>query len=880
MHFSLLVTGLAVGQAAATGWRLDAQKYPSPYNTNNECSTDQQTGYNWDNLEPGSFDSYGSNKFSGFTCGNSFGKRDGVTKRAFQDKCITADIDKEPKIECDGKDKMTIDSYQVSASWDTDIDAHHEMPDGSICKQTHRCTQGGNTVKNTQCAGSTKVTFKPKKGESGKNENGDSCAIGIHSIGFHCGDNAPSSSTQPAYSATSSAPAETSSASEYTSEVETTSSAPASSESSSEVPTTSTTESSPETTGDVGSVSSYGSSSEVPATSTTESSPETTSDVESPSGYESSSEVPATSTTESSPETTGDVASISSYGSSEVPATSSTESSPETTGDVASISSYGSSEVPATSSTESSPETTSLPIFSSYANASSTLPVESSVGVPTSYAVTESSATETAPASESSTEVSPESTAPVYESSSTVPTNSSAPAYSATTSSDVEVPSQTYATPNCPDVLPQCVSTWIGQTKCTDNSDSSCYCRDAEFVKNVMGCIEAWSDDDSKTEGSASYFQGICAPYIPENPAIITACPSVGKPTPASETSAAETPEETASVYSSSSTEGSPVTSSVPEESAPAYETSPASSTEASPATTTPTELTTSTIYSTVVSTITSCAADVTDCPAASQTTAVVTSSVAISTTICPVSEAETPASSSEASPETTSSSAPVEVPAPYTSEAPTSSSPASPEQATTSASSPAGEVPAPYTSEAPTSSSAASPEQITSASSPAGEVPAPYTSEVPAATSPATAPAGPSTTITYSSSVQVPCTYSTGESYGQEIPGSSTYATIDTTITVPQVVFFTSTITAPGSTNTISVGLAAGTPPAAPAYPTPTADAVGGSAKPTGSSGFGTSYVPTPTGYPVAPYEGSASAARTSFVGLAVCAVAAFFVM
>lgn len=807
MHFSLFVAGLAVGQAAATGWRLDAQKYPSPYNTNNECSTDQQTGYTWDNLEPGSFDSYGSNKFSGFKCGNSFGKRDGITKRSFQDKCITADIDKEPKIECDGKDKMTIDSYQVSASWDVDVDAHHEMPDGSTCKQTHRCTQGGNTVKNTQCAGSTKVTFKPKRGESGKNEAGDSCSIGIHSIGFNCGDNAPSSSTQPAYTAptTSSAPAYTSSASEYTSEVETTSSAPASYESSSEVETT--------------------------------------------SSYESSSvEVPTTSSTESSPETTGDVASISSYGSSEAPTTS-TESSPETTSDVESPSSYGSSsEVPTTSSTESFPETTSVPVFSSYANVSSTLPVESSVGVPTLYAVTESS-----------TEVSPESTAPVYETSSTVPTNSSVPAYSATTSSDVEVPSETYATPNCPDVLPQCVSTWIGQTECKDNSDSSCYCRDAEFVKNVMGCIEAWSDDDSKTEGSASYFQGICAPYIPENPAIITACPSVGKPTPASETSAAETPKETAPVYTSSSTEGSPVTSSAPEETAPTYETSPASSSEASPATTSSAELTTSTIYSTVVSTITSCAPDVTDCPAASQTTAVVTSTVAISTTVCPVSEAETPASSSEASPETTSSEAPVETPA---------------------SSSSAGEVPAPYTSEAPTSSSAASPEQITSASSTAGEVPAPYTSEVPAATSPATSPAGPSTTITYSSSVQVPCTYSTGESYGQEIPGSSTYATIDTTITVPQVVFVTSTITAAGSTNTISVGLAAGTPPAAPAYPTPTADAVGGSAKPTGSSGFGTSYVPSPTGYPVAPYEGDASVSRTSIVGLAVCAVAAFFVM
>lgn len=812
MHFSLFVAGLAVGQAAATGWRLDAQKYPSPYNTNNECSTDQKTGYNWDNLEPGSFGSYGSNKFSGFKCGNSFGKRDGVTKRSFQDKCITANIDKEPKIECDGKDKMTIDSYQVSSSWDTDIDAHHEMPDGSICKQTHRCTQGGNTVQNTQCAGSTSVTFKPKRGDSGKNDKGESCSIGIHSIDFKCEDNSPSS-TQPAYSAptTSSLPAYTSSASEYTSEAETTSSAA--------------------------------------------------------SSYESSSEIET----------------ISSYGSSSV-------------------------EVPTTSSTESSPETTGIPSgpgFSSYANVSSTLPAESSVGVPTSYAVTESSATETAPSYESSTivdysspattstDVSPESTAPTYESSSTVPANNSAPAYSATTSSDAEVPTQTYEAPDTPDILPQCVNTWIGQTKCKDNADSTCYCRDAEFVKNVMGCIEAWSDDDSKTSGAASYFQGICAPYVPENPAIITACPSVGKPTPVSETSAVETPAETAPAYGSSSTEGSPVTSSAPEETAPTYETSSIGSTEGSPVTTSPVEMTTSTVYSTAVSTITSCAADVEDCPAASQTTSVVTETVAISTTVCPVTEAETLGSSTEGSPETTIGSTPVE-------STPATTAPAEPSTLThysTSAvtitscaaditdcpasSTVVSEVPVPYTVvETPKASSPASPEQVTSATAPTSEVPAPYTSEIPVPTSPATAPAGPSTTITYSSSIEVPATYSTGESYGQEIPGSSTYATIDTTITVPQVQFVTSTITAPGSTGTSSVGLAAGSPPAAPAYPTPTADSVGGSAKPTGSSGFGTSYVPSPTGNQITPYTGSASVARTSFAGLAVCAVAAFFVM
>jgi hypothetical protein len=858
MHYSFFVAGLAVGQAAATGWRLDAQKYSCPQNTNNQCSTDQKTGYSWDNLEPGSFSSYGSNKFSGFKCGNSLGKRDGVTKRAFQDKCITADINKEPKIECDGKDKMTIDSYQVSSSWDTDVEAHHEMPDGSVCKQTHRCTQGGNTVQNTQCAGSTKVTFKPKRGESGKNEQGDSCSIGIHSIGFKCDDNGPSS-TQPAYSASTTS-----------SEVETTSSAASSYESSTEVET----------------ISSYESSStEVPTTSSTDISPETTSLAA--SSYETSTEAET----------------ISSYGSSsiEIPTTSSTGISPETTSsatssEVESISSYGSSssEVPITSSTESSPETTGIPAFSSYANVSSTAPAESSVGVPTSYSTT-------------STEVSPESSVPAYESSSTVPTNSSAPVYSATTSSDAEVPTETYATPNTPDLLPQCVNTWIGQTKCKDNADSSCYCRDAEFVKQVMGCIEAWSDDDDQTHGAASYFQGICAPYVPQNPAIITACPSAGKPTatPVSDSSSIETSAETASVYSTSSTEGSPVTTNVPEqpeETAPAYETS---STEGSPVTTSPVEMTTSTVYTTAVSTIISCAADVKDCPAASQTTAVVTETVALSTTVCPVSEAQTTASSTEiassseipsgteGSSETTSSDTP-------TNSTPATTTPAVPSTLTyystsiatitscaadvtdcPASSTVVSEIPVSYTViESPTTSSLASPEQVTSATASTSAVPAPYTSEVPAATSPATAPAGPSTTITYCSSIQVPATYSTGESYGQEIPGSSTYATIDTTITVPQVQFVTSTITVPGSTGIVSVGLAAGSPPAAPAYPTPTADAVGGTAKPTGSSGFGTSYVPSSTGSPIAPYEGSASAAHTSVIGIAIGAVVAFFVM
>lgn len=761
MHFSvpaIFVASLAAGQVAATGWRLDAHQYSSPYNTNNECSTEQKPGYNWDNLEPGSFSSYGSNKFSGFKCGNSFGKRDGVTKRSFQDKCITADIDKEPKIECNGKNKMTIDSYQVSSSWDTDVDAHHEMPDGSVCKQTHRCTKGGNTVQNTQCAGSTKVTFKPKKGESGKNEKGESCSIGIHSIDFKCGE--ASSSTQPAYSVppTSSAPAYTTSATDLTSETESSTSA----------------------------VSSY------PTTS---------------------SVIDTTSTTEGSPET---------------------------------------SSVP------------SIPAYSSYANVSTTYSATSAVTAPTSYETTTSS----------STDVSPEGTAPSYESSSTVAHNSSAPAYSATTSSDVEVPTQTYEAPNTPDILPQCINTWIGQSDCKDNADFSCYCRNSDLINKVMECIDAWSDDDEKTQAAAGYLQGICAPYVPENPAIITACPSGNKPpaSPATQTAPVpEVPEETAPVYESTSTEGSPIT-------------------------TAPVEMTTSTVYSTAVSTITSCAVDVQDCPAVSQSTAIVTETIAISTTVCPVSDAEKPKPTTEISPGLNSSVPVYSTTATeeastltyYSTSAVTITSCAEdvtdcPASSTVVSSS---KVPISYSViTTPKASSPASPDQTTTSAVPEGPTdqapaPTPYASGTSAAAGPAPtnpAPGGPSTVITYSSSIEVPATYSTGESLGQNIPGSSTYATIDTTVTVPQVQFVTSTISVPGSTSTISVGLAAGSPSEVPAYPTPTANPVGGAAS---STGFGTSYVPSSTGSPITPYEGGASLTRAGLGSLAVGVVVAFFAL
>lgn len=213
------------------------------------------------------------------------------------------------------------------------------------------------------------------------------------------------------------------------------------------------------------------------------------------------------------------------------------------------ISSYeSSSQVETTSSKEVSPETTtSLPLFSSYANASSTYPVDSTTVILSSYVGTTSSevspessvpAYESSPSSSenisettapvyepssSSTEGSPETTAPAYETSksssevipeTTAPayegstssvvspgSNSTAPVYSSTTSSDAEVPSETYEapTPDTPDLLPKCLNTWVWNTECKDNSDYACYCKNNDLVKKVMECIEAWSDDDEQT---------------------------------------------------------------------------------------------------------------------------------------------------------------------------------------------------------------------------------------------------------------------------------------------------------------------------------------------------------------------------------------------
>lgn len=96
----------------------------------------------------------------------------------------------------------------------------------------------------------------------------------------------------------------------------------------------------------------------------------------------------------------------------------------------------------------------------------------------------------------------------------------------------VPLPVTTSAVPNspsppaCPDLVPMCLNTWLSVPKCTSNSDVACFCPSSEFTDKFNSCVHAWSSSQEQTDSALSYFAGICAPYVPKNPAIISIVPT------------------------------------------------------------------------------------------------------------------------------------------------------------------------------------------------------------------------------------------------------------------------------------------------------------------------------------------------------------------
>jgi hypothetical protein len=108
------------------------------------------------------------------------------------------------------------------------------------------------------------------------------------------------------------------------------------------------------------------------------------------------------------------------------------------------------------------------------------------------------------------------------------PPSSSAPPAPSSTSVASPVASQPSSPPppsTCPDLVPQCMNTWLFSTGCKDNTECGCYCTNVEFITNMYSCFMSWSQNDDDVKAAVAYFVGICADHIPSTPAIIAQCP-------------------------------------------------------------------------------------------------------------------------------------------------------------------------------------------------------------------------------------------------------------------------------------------------------------------------------------------------------------------
>lgn len=391
------------------------------------------------------------------------------------------------------------------------------------------------------------------------------------------------------------------------------------------------------------------------------------------------------------------------------------------------------------SSSSSTPVPTSSPVKSSSVPVVYSTPSSKPVSSPVVYS---SSAPVSSPVIYSSPSSSP---APV---SSPVVYSSSAPVSSPIVYSSSSPAGPAPSSP-CPNVLPQCLNTWLSSTSCKDNTDCGCFCEIDDFTENIIECVTAWGASTEEISAALSYLVGICAPYVPGHPGIVTNCPSTIPLGPTGSSSAPAPVETTSTTVIISTT----VTT------CPAGQTI----THAS-GTTVLAKPSTSTIYLTTTSTI---------------------------CTKC---------------------------------------------------------------TEQPT---------------------APVT----------TAPTTPYTTITITTSITVPCSYTTGSSSGQPIPSSSTVVPYSTCVTVPQVSFTTSS-----GGSSASVGIAPATTPVAPVQASSTpaagvatttmATSYGSTPKVTGGSTPAKNGTVSGTGSPAKVTANSGVRTAGSVISLFVAAAVAAFAL
>ncbi|KAI0172450.1 hypothetical protein GGR52DRAFT_544668 [Hypoxylon sp. FL1284] len=466
-NLSLIALAAGLSQVMATGSFLQAPKFSCPDNTDNICLPDFAGGLDWLDLPLGGFDAYKGFKWSGFKCADKFGKRDELAPRTFPDKCITgtAHQDKSscPKISCD----------KSKGNTKTSIKTFQVTPKFDCDLEFHYNMPDGSLCKHrSPCKASGTTVQNTQCGGATdvtivypKQPNKpDTCDFGIHHIGFDCSAPKPPKTPQPPKLPQ---PPKQSGTSSYV--VSTSSSAPVSS--------------------GVVSTSSY------VASSPSASSPvDTSSSASSPVDTSSSAAVSSPSASASTP-------------SFPINGTSSTAAVGTTSAPSVSVTSY---------LTTSTVFSTSTQTITSCADTVTNCPAHSTVltTVVVPVSTTVCPVTETIGASTSGN-------SPAQ----------STPAASGTKTKSVgphkSHPAGPVETLPCPGVVPSCLNTWMFTVPCKDNTDSSCYCPEAEYVKNIFTCLYAHGETDQIISDAISYFQGICAPFVPTNPGIATGAETI-----------------------------------------------------------------------------------------------------------------------------------------------------------------------------------------------------------------------------------------------------------------------------------------------------------------------------------------------------------------
>ncbi|KAF4871129.1 hypothetical protein CGCSCA1_v009653 [Colletotrichum siamense] len=531
-------------QVTATGWN----KFPSfdcPDNTNNECDDKQKSGFSWGDLNTGSFSSYGGFDFKGWTCGSDFSKRDTLAPRTFGGKVIEGSCGQKketsPSFGCGSSsgspDKFSIGHFDVSVEFDCDLEFHYDMPDGSTCKHRSACSKSGTTVKNTQCGGAKNVTIvypsQPSKPKS-------TCGVGIHTISFDCSP--PKTSVPPKTKTSAVLSSATTLSTALTKPVLTTSvpeveksTKPAHSTGVKEttsaqlpsvsIPAETSTAVVPSVTKPVESVSKPVESVSKPVESVTKPVGETTS-AQLPSASQPSESKPVESVSKPVESVTKPVEQTTSaqLPSASVPAngTQPAETVPATQPGVSKpVESVTTPAVPETKTTvydtTSTVYTTRVETVTSCAPEVTNCPAESRT--PIVVTATVPLTTTVCPVTETIVHT-PGASKPVEQPSKGA--SSEKPVASSVTKPSATIPAGPVETLPCPDVVPQCLSTWLFSSGCKDNSDASCYCPDSAFVENVFNCIYSHGASDDVISKATEFFQGICAAHIPENPAIVT----------------------------------------------------------------------------------------------------------------------------------------------------------------------------------------------------------------------------------------------------------------------------------------------------------------------------------------------------------------------